>query len=81
MTLTGRPCACSLVGGEGANNAMQDAIELADKILGAAAEGTSLIDALRAYEVGMIPRALKAVLGSRKAATDMATAVLRKDAE
>ncbi|KZP13838.1 FAD/NAD(P)-binding domain-containing protein [Athelia psychrophila] len=57
--------------GEGANNAMQDAIELGDKIAAAAERNSPVEDALREYEKEMIPRAKKSVLGSRAATMTM----------
>lgn len=57
-----------LVRGEGANNAMQDSIELGEKLGEAVKAGTSLEDALRAYEEAMVPRAAQAVLMSREVA-------------
>lgn len=59
------------VRGDGANNAMQDSVELGQKIGDAIKAGTSLADALRAYEEVMVPRATQAVLMSREAALKM----------
>lgn len=60
-----------LVRGEGANNAMQDAVELGDKIAAAAESNSPVEDALRQYEKQMIPRAKKSVLESRAATMTM----------
>lgn len=61
----------ALVRGEGANNAMQDAIELGDLIAAAVESNSPVNESLRAYEQGMIPRAKKSVLGSRAATMTM----------
>lgn len=47
---------------------MQDSVELGQKIGDAITAGTSLSDALRAYEGFMVPRATQAVLMSREMA-------------
>ncbi|KZP09105.1 FAD/NAD(P)-binding domain-containing protein [Athelia psychrophila] len=57
--------------GEGANNAMQDAVELGDKIASAVERNSSVTDALREYEKDMVPRAKKSVLESRAATMTM----------
>jgi len=60
--------------GEGANNAMQDAVELGE-VLAAVAETNLSVDwindCLRSYEKDMIPRAEKSVLESRAATMTM----------
>lgn len=50
---------------------MRDSVELGQKLSEAVELGTSLEDALRAYEAAMIPRATRSVLLSRQRALDM----------
>ncbi|KAF7968135.1 hypothetical protein HWV62_31754 [Athelia sp. TMB] len=59
--------------GEGANNAMQDAIELGEKLAAAVEKSLpiDINDCLRAYEKEMIPRAKKSVIESRAATMSM----------
>ncbi|KZP03710.1 FAD/NAD(P)-binding domain-containing protein [Athelia psychrophila] len=57
--------------GEGANNAMRDSVELGMKLSEAIQLGTSLAEALRAYEAVMIPRATQSVLLSRQIALNL----------
>jgi 2-polyprenyl-6-methoxyphenol hydroxylase-like FAD-dependent oxidoreductase len=53
---------------QGANHAMQDALELCDKIVEVVSNGSNnYAEALRKYEEAMIPRATQAVQGSRNA--------------
>lgn len=64
------------VRGEGANSAMQDAIQLADKLADAKSAGTPYVDALKSYEALMIPRATTSVLESREATAMLAGGAL-----
>lgn len=60
------------VRGQGANTAMEDAVDLGQKLSEAIKAGASLTDALRAYEEAMVPRASKMVLESREVALQLA---------
>lgn len=58
---------CSIVQGQGANEAMQDAVELSARIVEASSGNMSYAEALRKYEQEMVPRTTNAIEGSRKA--------------
>ncbi|MBF6327668.1 FAD-dependent oxidoreductase [Nocardia transvalensis] len=58
-------------GGVGANTALRDAATLAEELLSAARSGTSLIDAVAAYERVMLPRGFDTVDSSVAAAGQM----------
>lgn len=60
-------CICALVRGQGANEAMLDAVEITSKIIEASKGGKSYAEALREYEEEMIPRGIRAIEGSRMA--------------
>lgn len=63
-------CTCAVVQGQGANEAIRDALDISAKIIKASSGGgKSYAEVLREYEEEMVPRSIKAIEGSRKAWT------------